>query len=63
MRMIDKLPKTPNLNEKLVRMISGLLFLKNIGIGRPEYYGYDPKILFAVRSIYENVFTRIFQGI
>lgn len=48
MRMIDKLPKTPNLNEKLVRMITGLLFLKNIGIGRPEYYGYDPKILLQI---------------
>ena len=38
MRIIDKLPKTPDLNEKLVRMITGLLFLKDAKIGKENQY-------------------------
>ena len=39
MRIIDKLPRTPKLNEKLVRMITGLLFLRDARLGNSENYG------------------------
>ena len=49
MRMIDKLPKTPNLNEKLVRMITGLLFLKDVSMGRSGHYNkFDPETILQI---------------
>ena len=49
MRVIDKLPKTPNLNEKLVRMITGLLFLKDAHIGNNGEYGkFDAKTVLQI---------------
>ena len=49
MRIIEKLPKTPNLNEKLVRMITGLLFLKDVSMGRSGHYNrFDPETVLQI---------------